>query len=109
MSPSASPEAHPVSPSMGVLIPPLPRLPTVPMERDTAQPSYTYAPPMGELSSPDSTPGPVEVAYVEYTYGPGYSWLQSDMRSNQPQAQSMYAPHGPVFRERVATGYTYHA
>ncbi|EKM61783.1 uncharacterized protein PHACADRAFT_248642 [Phanerochaete carnosa HHB-10118-sp] len=110
VSPSSSPEAHPVSPSMGVLIPPLPRM-VVPLERDAAPPAhaaaaYTYSPPLAELSSPGSTPGPAEPAYLEYTYG--YAWPQSDVRSLPAQAHHpQYAVAAPAhtFRERVSAGY----
>lgn len=105
MSPSSSPEAHPVSPSMGVLIPPLPRM-AVPLEREPAA-AYAYTtPPHPELSSsPGSTPGPIEPAYVEY----GYPWPQSDVRSLPPQAQLAYAAPAHTFRERMSAAYAYHA
>ena len=114
--PPASPpsDANPVSPSMGVLIPPLPRM-TVPSANKMG-PSYEEAvrTRMNEMS--EGTPGPSEPSYYEYNFG--YAWPQSDVRSlPQPQPQLVTESSAAVevrypqaFRERVpVVGYAFNA
>ena len=102
-----------VSPSMGVLIPPLPRL-TVPSAHKYNT-GYEEAERARINEMAESTPGPSEPSYYEYNYG--YSWPQSDIRS-LPQPQPSFVggsgasePRYPQpFRERVpAVGYAFNA
>ena len=111
-----------VSPTMGVLIPPQPRM-TVPSAKSGAAYTYTTSliygetrsPRLGDVSSPDGTPAPQgEPSYLEYPYAP--SWPQSDVRS-APHVQPPYGAGAAAepryiaaFRDRIppaAAAYTY--